>query len=115
MDETTRHTAFVHLILSPEQQATVKERTGRDSEALRLTIAELEERIAPRAGEHLNHNESLLVEPLEDRVVPKLAANHNESVAVEPLEERIAPKIILNHNESLAIEPLEDRIAPRRL
>src|SRR5215212_3587269 len=120
MNETTGRTAFVHLALSPEQQAEVKRSTGRDSRALRFTIEELEQRIVP--GLTANANESLLVEPLEERVAPvlttKLATNANQSLLIEPLEERVAPtlsdKLAVNSNESLMIEPLEDRVAPRR-
>jgi len=94
MDETTRKTTFVHLALSPDQQALVKRSTGRDSEALRLTIEDLEQRIVP--GLTTNANSTMLVEPLEERIAPtlgtKLAVNENESLLVEPLEDRIAPR-----------------------
>jgi hypothetical protein len=114
MDATTRPTAFVHLTLSPEQRTEVKRSTG-DSQALQFTIEELEQRIVPRIM--TNANESLLVEPLEERVAPtiptKLAGNANQTLLIEPLEERINPGVRLqNQNESLLIEPLEERIAP---
>ena len=37
----------IHLTLTPEQQAMVKQATGKDATALELTVQELEERIAP--------------------------------------------------------------------
>jgi hypothetical protein len=37
----------VRLKLTPEQQQQVKEATGKDAEALELTVEELEQRIAP--------------------------------------------------------------------
>ena len=35
--------------LTPEQKAQVRNQTGKDAEAVELTVEELEERIAPRA------------------------------------------------------------------
>lgn len=40
---------MVRIELSPEQKAFLKEQTGKDAEAVELTVQELEERIAPRA------------------------------------------------------------------
>jgi uncharacterized small protein (DUF1192 family) len=37
----------VRINLTPEQQAMVKNATGKQAEALELTVQELEERIAP--------------------------------------------------------------------
>jgi hypothetical protein len=37
----------VRITLTPEQQAMVKQATGKNAEALELTAQELEERIAP--------------------------------------------------------------------
>lgn len=37
----------VRIKLTPEQQAMVKNATGKQAEALELTVQELEERIAP--------------------------------------------------------------------
>jgi len=37
----------VRIQLTPEQKAMVKNATGKDAEALELSVAELEERIAP--------------------------------------------------------------------
>jgi uncharacterized small protein (DUF1192 family) len=37
----------VRIKLSPEQKALVKNATGKDAEAVELSVAELEERIAP--------------------------------------------------------------------
>jgi hypothetical protein len=49
----------VRLSLSPGQQAQIKRAIGRSSEALELTVEELEERITPRIA--FNHNEPLLI------------------------------------------------------
>jgi hypothetical protein len=37
----------VYLALSPEQREQVRKATGKDAEAVELSIEELEERIAP--------------------------------------------------------------------
>ena len=37
----------VRIKLTPEQQQVVKQATGKNAEALELTVQELEERIAP--------------------------------------------------------------------
>ena len=37
----------VRIKLTPEQQAVVKQATGKQAESLELTVQELEERIAP--------------------------------------------------------------------
>jgi hypothetical protein len=37
----------VRIQLTPEQKAMVKSATGKDAEALELSVSELEERIAP--------------------------------------------------------------------
>ncbi len=37
----------VRIQLTPEQKALVKSATGKDAEALELSVTELEERIAP--------------------------------------------------------------------
>lgn len=53
-------TAVVRIDLTSEQKQRVKAQTGRDADAIELTVQELEARIAPRmAG---NHNETLLVD-----------------------------------------------------
>jgi hypothetical protein len=39
---------FVRLDLTPDQKATVKQQTGKEADALELSVSELEERIAPR-------------------------------------------------------------------
>ena len=40
----------VRLKLTPEQQEAIKRAVGKDTDALELTVEELEERIAPGAG-----------------------------------------------------------------
>ena len=37
----------VRIKLTPEQQAEIRKATGKNAEALELTVQELEERIAP--------------------------------------------------------------------
>ncbi len=51
---------IVRIDLTPEQRAQVKDRIGRDAEAIELTAQELEQRIAPQLTS--NYNETLLVE-----------------------------------------------------
>ena len=39
----------IRIELTPEQKAKVRDATGKDAEAVELSVEELEERIAPRA------------------------------------------------------------------
>jgi hypothetical protein len=39
---------FVRIDLTPDQQAQVRETTGKDVQSIELSTQELEERIAPR-------------------------------------------------------------------
>lgn len=39
----------IRIELTPEQKAKVRNTTGKDAEAVELSVEELEERIAPRA------------------------------------------------------------------
>jgi hypothetical protein len=39
----------VRIALTPEQRAQVRDMTGKDADALELSVQELEERIAPRS------------------------------------------------------------------
>jgi hypothetical protein len=39
---------IVRIELTPEQKELVKQETGKEGEAVELTVKELEERIAPR-------------------------------------------------------------------
>jgi len=52
--------AIVRLDLTPRQKEQVKLETGKDADAIVLTIRELEQRIAPRVI--YNHNETLLID-----------------------------------------------------
>ena len=55
---STNKKETVRINLTPAQVQEVKTATGRDADAIELTVEELEERIAPRlAG---NSNETLL-------------------------------------------------------
>jgi uncharacterized small protein (DUF1192 family) len=38
----------IRIVLTPEQKAKVRDATGKDAEAVELSVEELEERIAPR-------------------------------------------------------------------
>lgn len=40
----------VRIQLTPEQKVMIKNATGKDAEALELSVLELEERIAPTGG-----------------------------------------------------------------
>jgi hypothetical protein len=51
---------IVRIDLTATQKEQVKATTGRDAEAVELTVQELEQRIAPRLAS--NHNETFLVE-----------------------------------------------------
>ena len=82
MSEHTTEPRFVRIELTPAQREQVKAKTGRDSQAIELTSAELEERIVPVVGWTGNHNETLAVENLEERITPQVGwgANHNETM-----------------------------------
>lgn len=43
-----KESEIVRIELTPEQKQLVKQETGKDGEAVELTVKELEERIAPR-------------------------------------------------------------------
>jgi hypothetical protein len=51
---------LIRIDLTTSQQQAVKAKTGRDAEAIELTVQELEERITPRLA--ANHNETLLLD-----------------------------------------------------
>jgi hypothetical protein len=58
---TTKHEKeIVRIDLSQPQKDEVKAKTGRDVEAIELTVTELEERITP--GVIRNHNDTFLVD-----------------------------------------------------
>jgi hypothetical protein len=44
----------VRIELTPEQKAKVRNATGKDAEAVELSVEELEERIAPRRKKFAN-------------------------------------------------------------
>ena len=68
----TNDTPRVRIVLTPEQAVLVKAAVGREAEAIELTVAELEERIAPTAGSTPG-----------GLVSSMLAANSNETLLVE--------------------------------
>ena len=43
-----KESEIVRIELTPEQKQLVKQETGKDGEAVELTVKELEERLAPR-------------------------------------------------------------------
>lgn len=55
---TKNKSDIVRIDLNATQKEQLRARTGRDAEAIELTVLELEERIAPRLPS--NHNETLL-------------------------------------------------------
>jgi hypothetical protein len=59
----TNQRDVVRIDLTNGQKEKIKVTTGRDAEAIELTVQELEERIAPRLAS--NHNETLLVDGAE--------------------------------------------------
>src|SRR5262245_8991113 len=83
-----------------EEKQEPKAPEGRREEP-KLQIVKLEERIAPRTGIDLNHNETLVREPAQAK--PKAAevrkGDTKDRFHVVKLEERIAPKLAANHNE----------------
>lgn len=56
--DASRPNEVVRIDLTPTQAQVVKAATGREAEALELTVQELEQRIAPRLAS--NSNETLL-------------------------------------------------------
>lgn len=50
---------IIRIDLTTSQKEQVKATTGRDAEAVELSVRELEERITPRLAS--NHNETLLI------------------------------------------------------
>lgn len=48
MSDSQKNDEFVRIDLTPMQSAKVKKTTGKDADAIELTINELEDRIAPR-------------------------------------------------------------------
>lgn len=54
----TNDRKIVRIELTPSQKEQIKATTGRDAEAVELTVQELEERITP--GRTWNHNETFL-------------------------------------------------------
>ena len=55
---TNKEQQIIRIDLTRIQQEQVKTVTGREGEAIELTVEELEERIAPRLA--ANHSETLL-------------------------------------------------------
>jgi hypothetical protein len=51
---------IVRIELTPKQKDQLKAKTGRDAEAIELTVTELEERIAPALIR--NHNDAFLTD-----------------------------------------------------
>jgi hypothetical protein len=56
--QTTRQDNLFRMQLTETQKTQLKAETGRDGEAIELTVEELEDRITPRLAS--NHNETLL-------------------------------------------------------
>jgi hypothetical protein len=46
-DNQKKNEEFVNIALTPSQSEQVKKTTGKDAEAIELTVKELEDRIAP--------------------------------------------------------------------
>ncbi len=73
MGDASSGTATVRISLTPEQASVVKTATGRDAEAIELTVEELEKRIAPTL-----FTSAPLVPPNQ-----ALAANSSESMLAD--------------------------------
>lgn len=58
--QTPHRPEAIHLQLTKEQRALVREVIGRDGEEIELRVEELEERIAPKLAS--NHNETMLID-----------------------------------------------------
>ena len=56
--ENTGEKSFIRIDLTQAQKERIKAETGRNADAIELTVHELEERITPRLAS--NHNETLL-------------------------------------------------------
>ena len=51
---------IVRIDLTPEQKGQVKDKIGKEADAIEMTVQKLEQRIAP--GFALNHSESFLID-----------------------------------------------------
>ena len=49
-DQTKSNESVIRIDLSEPQREQLRKETGKDAEAIELTVKELEERIAPRAA-----------------------------------------------------------------
>ena len=47
-DNQKKNDGFLRIDLTPSQSEKIKQTTGKDAEAIELTVNELEDRIAPR-------------------------------------------------------------------
>jgi hypothetical protein len=47
-DSQKKNEEFVRISLTPDQAQKVRQTTGKDAEAIELTVSEIEDRIAPR-------------------------------------------------------------------
>lgn len=47
-DNQKKNEEFLRISLTPSQSEQVKQTTGKDADAIELTVKELEDRIAPR-------------------------------------------------------------------
>jgi len=59
----TRDDRVIRIELTSDQKQQLKTLTGKEAQAIELTLRELEERIVP--GLALNHNQTLLDERLD--------------------------------------------------
>ena len=53
----------IRIHLTAEQRAAIKQTTGKEVDAIELTVEELEARISPKVT--FNHNESMLTDDVE--------------------------------------------------
>ena len=48
MSDNKKNEEFLRIALTPSQVEKIKQTTGKDADAIELTVSEIEDRIAPR-------------------------------------------------------------------
>ena len=49
-DNEKKNDEFLRIALTPSQSEQIKKTTGKDADAIELTVSEMEDRIAPRVN-----------------------------------------------------------------
>jgi len=114
----------LRIELTTEEKEQLRDATGKNAEAIELTVKELEQRIAP--GVYQNHNETFLLETLmrgdvmrNDKEIVRIDLSQSQTeklkarigkdvgaieLTVHELEERVAPRLGSNCNETLLMD-----------